>query len=259
MINKMGLKKKLTNKSLPNKDRQAFSLIEMSVILLILSVFIGAILSFSNIIKSSSITSARSLTKTAIVNDINGLILWLDSVSVESFDNEDIYDGDRVQNWNDIKESYLKNYIATQSNSSKQPTYKRSVVNRLPALYFGNSTFLQIADFTANAYLTIFVVGKFEDSNFFIEHSTNSNSNYGFMFQGGYNSMSPAIVSRSSSSQSGQPSPPNWFSNNRPAIGVMRYDGSNISYKLNSNDFVNAADSDAVNNITKSNLYIGSR
>ncbi len=79
------------------------------------------------------------------------------------------------------------------------------------------------------------------------------------MFQGGYNSMSPAIVNRSQASQASQPSSSSWFSNNLPAIGVMRYDGSKISYKLNNNDFVNTSDSDAVNNIAQSTLYIGSR
>ncbi len=94
--------------------------------------------------------------------------MWLDSVSIESFDEEDIYDGDQVQNWNDIKESYLENYIATQSNASKRPTYKRSAINRLPALYFDNPTSLQIADFVANSYITIFVVGKFQNSIFLL-------------------------------------------------------------------------------------------
>ncbi len=243
-----------------NQKKKAFSLIEASLVLVVISIIFGAILASSAIIKIAKLNSARNLTNSSIVKDIDGLILWLDSISVDSFDNENPIDNGEIENWNDIKESYLANYVATQANISKQPIFKKSVINSLPAIQFNsdNGSSINIANFTANAYMTIFVVGKFNNSNFIIEHGSSVSSNDGFMFQGGANSMSPAIISRSSSSQATQPTPASWFGS-ESEVGVMRYDGSNISYKLNSNSFIDNSDSDADNNITNATLYIGSR
>ncbi len=240
-----------------NKKKKAFSLIEISVILIVISVLISITISSSQILQVARINAARNITKSSIAKDIDGMILWLESTSVDSFDDEYVEDGDEVTNWNDIKDSHLDSYIAT--SPTNKPTYDEDALNKLPGVSFnGIDDFLQIDNFAANAYMTLFVVGDFSNTSsesFAIEHSATTTSNNGFYFYG-HGDTYPGRVKRSGDSTATVNS--GWFGSDI-GIGTMRYDGTNISYKLNNNSFTNTADSDAENSIVIDTLYIGSR
>ena len=237
-------------------QRTAFSLLEISIVLVIISILTTIIISSTTLLKLAHLNSARNITKSAVARDISGMILWLDAVSAASFDDEFIEDGDEVTNWNDIKSSHLEPYVATQATAINKPIYHDNILNKLPAVTFdGVNDFLSIANFQANGYLTVFVVGQFVPAaSFFIEQSSDASSSNGFYFNG--NGNAPTTVSRSSDSTNINNS--GWFGE-RLGVAVMRYNGTNISYKLNNGAFINSADPDATNNIVIDDLFIGAR
>ena len=240
-----------------NKSKKAFSLLELSIVLIVISILTSIIIGSSFVINTAQLAAARNLTNSSVVNDISGLTLWLESTSLDSFDDEDIEDGDLVENWYDISPQNLNSYIATQSTSDSRPIYTKKAIGKLPGVNFDDTDdSLSISNFNANGYITIFVVGKFTDSDFIVEHGPNASSNDGFLFWGSNTNSAPGRVTRSSSSSITATT--QWFGN-EAAIGVMRYDDSNISYKLNDASFTNTANSSAANSIVQDSLYIGSR
>lgn len=240
-----------------SSKKTGFSLLELSVVLIIISILISSIIGASVALHTARLTSARSLTKTSDIKDIPGITLWLDAVSIESFDDVDIYDGDTIPNWYDIKSSPTAPHIATQTLPTNKPTYLKDGVGKLPAVVFdGVDDFLSVENFSANGFITIFVVGKFANSNFIIEHGDDITTEDGFSFYGV--GTPPTTVKRGTGISSNVISN-NWFTPNQDAIGVMRYDGTNISYKLNGNAFINAATSSAPDSAINAKLYIGAR
>jgi len=242
------------------KKRNGFSLLELSIVLLVIAVIIGMITQSSDVLQTARLAAARNITKSSVVNDTSGLILWLDSTSEDSFNSTNIDDGTAVATWNDIKPSKTTaQYNAIQASSGSQPLYKKGMINDLPAVTFdGINDYMTIPNYQANAYMTLFMVAKCpaHTENLFIEQSVLSSANDGFYLWG--SGLGPTDIRRSPNGI-GNPSNIRWFTLAVPGIAVMRYDGTNISYKRNSDSFINTAASSVVNSPTIATLYIGSR
>ena len=99
-------------------NNKAFSLIELSIVILIIGILIAGITQSSRLIRAMKIQSARSLTLSSPVPSFKGITLWLESTLDESFDSTEAQDQLQISTWKDInpQSSYKNN--ATQSNAS---------------------------------------------------------------------------------------------------------------------------------------------
>lgn len=125
----------------------AFSLIELSIVILIIGILIAGVVQGGKLFNKMKLTSARSLTSSSPVSGIKDLIFWVEATSLQSFIDSQAQDNSLVTTWYDInpqatqKYTLLSNYIY----SNTAPTYKESCINMLPCLYFnGSSTGLTI-------------------------------------------------------------------------------------------------------------------
>ena len=120
-----------------NKTRRAFSIIELSITVAIISIMMASILGASKIIASARLNQARMITFFSPVPKIKGLQLWLETTSTRSFTASSSIDGNVIATWYDINPTVGRASIhnATASGSS-QPTYKANGINYLPALKF---------------------------------------------------------------------------------------------------------------------------
>jgi prepilin-type N-terminal cleavage/methylation domain-containing protein len=75
------------------KCELGFSLIELSIVILVIGLLVIGITQGKRIISRSRISSAKSLTTSSPVASINNLVLWLETTSDKSFDNADKIDG----------------------------------------------------------------------------------------------------------------------------------------------------------------------
>ncbi len=140
------------------KPKQAFSLIELSVVILIIGILIAGVVSGSRLLTSSKRVSAANYTKTSVVGSIPDLIFWADAASDEAFD--DSAATNSVATWYDITPYSSTNADATQATAANRPTFVDNAINGLPALRFdGTNDSLAIdGTFMASMYYSIFIV-----------------------------------------------------------------------------------------------------
>jgi len=170
-------------------QKLGFSLIELSIAILVIGILVIGVTKGSRIIYSAKIKSARALTDGSPVNSTSNLILWLETTSDKSFDTT-VGIGDQITTWNDINtQSTTKNNATQTVSSSYSPIYTSNLINGLPALEFdGTDDYLSFsgADLIGTNY-TAFIVEKRTDgnNNYFIG-GTGSKTNGTLVF--GYNS-----------------------------------------------------------------------
>lgn len=86
------------------KNKKAFSLIELSIVLIIISLLFGAISGGASLIATANLNNARNMTVKSPVEHIDGLLLWL-----ETSTKEDVFENAEVNNWKD-RSQYLLNF-----------------------------------------------------------------------------------------------------------------------------------------------------
>jgi type II secretory pathway pseudopilin PulG len=169
-------------KKSPTKLRSAFSLLEISIIFVIVGIILATIIRSSSIYTDYKLNTARSLTASSDVSSIQGLILWLDATAEKSFDSAEREDRATIGTWYDINPTMNPNNNAIQTNTGLKPLYVMDAINNLPALKFdGTNDFLKLsssemvlsngAPETANNF-TIFVVAKPDSVDVLASEST---------------------------------------------------------------------------------------
>lgn len=150
---------KIMNKNL----RKAFSLVELSIVILVIGILVAAITKGGDLYRDTKLVAAKTVTQSSIVNSIEGLMLWLETTSSDSFGNKNINDGDKVSQWNDINpQSTQKSKVECVANCA---SYVRDAINGLPALRFRNPTIdgyykVTFSDVGIDSYNSFFVVAK---------------------------------------------------------------------------------------------------
>ncbi len=166
---------------LPQKTNKAFSLIELSIVILIIGVLIAGVVSGSKLYDKFKLQTGQALTRSSPVNGIKDLVLWYETSLDASFPSDQNIEGTQISAWYDINpQKQIKNN-ATQSSSSRRPIFRDNVVNGLPVLRFDGSN--DYFDFDGSSLLntnyTIFAVAQRRsgsDWNFFISGSSCSSS-----------------------------------------------------------------------------------
>lgn len=164
--------KNIIMKKRRQNNKLAFSLIELSIVILVIGILVLGITKGSTIIRRGKLSSARALTASSPVNSISGLTLWLETTSTRSFngglnnggnDTQLIQDGASIANWYDIGNQGVVGTIATQATTANQPIYKENGINGMPALLFNGATSAIITNSSSiidnNSY-SIFIVEK---------------------------------------------------------------------------------------------------
>lgn len=143
------------------RNKFAFSLIEISVVLLIIGILVAGSMQGSRLVKKSRLSSAQSLTENSIVNNLDDLVLWYETSLPSSFVKDEAYDGENISLWFDRNPQALTRNNAIQNISSSQPKFFDSVFfGALPAIRFdGLNDFMTFdgSSLINNSY-TIFVV-----------------------------------------------------------------------------------------------------
>lgn len=122
-----------------NKKR-AFSLIELSVVILIIGILIAGVTQSSRLISAMKLASAKSLTQSAPVNSIRNLVFWFEPTLEESFPATLVTDDDaQITQWNDINPQSSQKYYAVKSTSS-EVVYKNQGINGIPSISFSGAS-----------------------------------------------------------------------------------------------------------------------
>jgi prepilin-type N-terminal cleavage/methylation domain-containing protein len=132
-----------------NKINTAFSLVEISIVIIVIGILISGISSGIDLYRDYKITSARNYTINSKVSRIPDIGFWLDTTRLKSLQTAsgsfDPKNGDKIKNWNSI--NYLDTQIqliANQNNDLQRPIYIENGVGGLPSLGFNNSKMISI-------------------------------------------------------------------------------------------------------------------
>ena len=116
------------------KYQKAFSLIEISIVILVIGILIAGISQAIEMFSEASLKSARNLSKSSRITRIDDLSLWLDATSDKAFDKEKD-DGSTISMWKDTNPRSTAQIIGNPV-SSNFPTYTLSAINGLPTASF---------------------------------------------------------------------------------------------------------------------------
>jgi prepilin-type N-terminal cleavage/methylation domain-containing protein len=137
--------------------KKAFSLIEISVVIIIIGILILGISNGVDLYSDFRIASARSLTLNSRVGRISGLVAWWETSLENSFNKNESVDGAKITNWFDSNPANIDKTTLTQNNNSNKPIYKKNIINSLPAILFeGDDKFITKNIFGEN--YSIFVI-----------------------------------------------------------------------------------------------------
>jgi hypothetical protein len=122
----------------------AFSLVEISMVFLVLGILISGISTGLDLYQDFRITTAKSLTQNSRVGRIDGLVLWLESSQKSSYEPNNIKDGTPITKWKNIIPNQLTSekskYDAVKTSISVSgPIYRENIANSLPGLEFTNT------------------------------------------------------------------------------------------------------------------------
>ncbi len=151
--------------------KKAFSLIELSIVILVIGILVAGITQSSRMINAFRLTNARSLTQNSPVHSIPGILFWLETSLENSFITAQSDDGQYVTEWHDINQQTITKFNFTRVSSNDSIVFKGDAINNIPSLYFkGISTTgahleTSAISLPSNNNFTLFLVFKSEDAN----------------------------------------------------------------------------------------------
>jgi len=183
------------------KSFKAFSLVELSVVIVIIGILIAGVTQGSRLIDESRVKVAKSLTANSRIPSLEGLVVWYEPILDSSFAKGEAVDGKIISQWNDNnpQNSTRLNAKAAQATDSSKitynavsganstntsgPTYVEDGINHIPTLRFTNAatTYVYLAVDAAMRSLgrqsaTLFVVVRYRSgSGFFIDRVCQTN------------------------------------------------------------------------------------
>lgn len=150
---------------------KAFSLIEISVTLVIVGIIIVGVTQGLAMSKKFKLSSARSLTASSPAVSIKGLALWLDATSEKAFSDINISNSTAIETWFDTNaQRELDKTNLSQTTVARRPLYIADAINGLPSVQFdGVDDNLTIADLPGYKLLqpkelTMFLVANTDPS-----------------------------------------------------------------------------------------------
>ena len=142
------------------KNRKGFSLIEISVVILIIGVLIAGISQASDMIDDAALKGARTASKGSRVGRIKDLVLWLDAVSDGASltaASKQAVDGDAVTQLKDLNPRSSAKLTLTSAGTS---IFNSNKVSGLPGLNLSGGNFFKLTDRFDNSTIdyTIYLV-----------------------------------------------------------------------------------------------------
>lgn len=147
-----------------NKVKKALSIIEMSIVLIVIGILVVGVISGQGLVNNFKIKAAQKLTLSSPIPSIKGILVWYETSLNDSLEID--HETSEVTKWydnNPIAEPDKK--INAYKTSKELPKYVKNVINGLPVVEFKDSAKNILIDpdndslsFLAGHNYTIFVV-----------------------------------------------------------------------------------------------------
>lgn len=195
------------------KPSKAFSLIELSIVILIIGVLIAAVGQGIDLLYDARLKAAQMLTQSSRVASIKNLVTWFETTQESSFSAAETSNGSTISTWYDINPQMPIKNNATQPSGTANlhPIYTENCINNLPCLKFdGANSFLTTSqNFGTPSSFNLFVVaqitvkGTTDDNDSTLIAATTGASfrlhvgpydSFDLQFEGGNDALSTGII-----------------------------------------------------------------
>ena len=127
------------------RNQKGFSLIEISVVIIIIGILIAGISQASDMIDESNLKGARSASRGSRVSRTKDLVLWLDATAdgtVLNSANKQALDSESVAQWKDSNPNSIDGFVLT----GVAPQYNANKTSGLPSIYFSGASHLKLSN-----------------------------------------------------------------------------------------------------------------
>jgi prepilin-type N-terminal cleavage/methylation domain-containing protein len=143
------------------KFRSAFSLIEISIVILVIGLIVAGIAQANRLVNRSAMTSAQAQTNSSPVPLIDGLVYWIETTAEKSFLAAEAKDNTAITAWYNANPTANFN-IGNTTSVTGTPKYFVKKLNNLPTITFDGSSYFNLPAGTVpygdSEYSAFFVV-----------------------------------------------------------------------------------------------------
>jgi hypothetical protein len=119
-----------------SKKNKAFSLVELSVVIVIVMIMIAGLIQSSRIIGAMRISTARNVTQSSAMPWINYIVTWYDATAADAFLESETDYGDKISRWNGAEVRYSDRINLNQADDAKKPIFTSNGMYGLPSVKF---------------------------------------------------------------------------------------------------------------------------
>jgi type II secretory pathway pseudopilin PulG len=162
--------------------KKAYSLIEIALVIIIISIIIAGSLNGVEMIKKAKLTSAQTLTNQSVVGNIKGLIIWLETSLPQSFLETERDNGLKISIWKNINPNISTSNDPNQNIVVNQPIYFDNRFNdSIPGINFDGNDFLNFngSELINSGYSFFIVEKRMSSGNFLSMVGGSSSTNNG--------------------------------------------------------------------------------
>ncbi|MFM7620549.1 MAG: prepilin-type N-terminal cleavage/methylation domain-containing protein [Alphaproteobacteria bacterium] len=127
-------------------NKKAFSLIELSIVILIIGILVAGVTQSSRLVRQIRLATASQITRSSEISTIKDLVFWAETSLENSLVNTaggfSFDENSPIQTWNDNNPQSTLKINVSQATSAYQPFYKNSGINGLPSLSFNGGQLL---------------------------------------------------------------------------------------------------------------------
>ncbi|GDX36491.1 hypothetical protein LBMAG18_10020 [Alphaproteobacteria bacterium] len=241
-------------------NHKAFSLIELSVVILIIGILVAGVTSSSRLVKRMKLVTAQNITNTSPILTIKDLVLWYETTLERSFIDTEEQDNSDLSFWYDNNIQTTNKINAYAPAVANRPKFIENGINGLPVLRLAGGDDYMIIDnpgITGSQFTYIFVLRRnvsvsetavFSGTNLSGTYDYDHNENLCGFYEGAGAIITPFRVSGLSFV--------NHPGNSIPYIITSIFNGSNNILYLNGNPSTPVASS---GNFNFKRIYLGVR
>ena len=152
---------------------KAFSLIELSIVILIIGILVAGVTSSSRLISRMRLQTAQNITLGSAVYTVKDIIFWFETTLEKSFNDSEKQNNGFLTTWYDNNiQSSIKNSVFSPVNSATQPKYIENFFNgAIPSVRFDGDDFFNFdGNIFVNTNFTIFVVERKNNAGSWLFH-----------------------------------------------------------------------------------------
>jgi prepilin-type N-terminal cleavage/methylation domain-containing protein len=168
------------------KNFKAFSLIELSIVILIIGILVAGVTQSSRLVRQMKIKSIQNITSNSPIPSIKDLMIWLETSQEKSFIEAEQQNSSPISVWYDNNITSIDKNNATSPALTNYPIYVENVFNGvIPGLRFdGINDFFSFNSLgMINSNFTVFVIESRRSAGgnqFFLGGSVTGNFHIGY-------------------------------------------------------------------------------